>query len=78
MTGYTRKKFKGKVLIADDSELNRSLLADMLGDDFEVVEACDGRETVNCMRSELEELSLVLLDLVMPRMDGFAVLDIMN
>ena len=78
MTGYTRKKFIGKVQSADDSELNRSLLADMLGDDFEVVEACDGRETVNCMRSELEELSLVLLDLVMPRMDGFAVLDIMN
>ena len=78
MTEYTRKKFKGKVLIADDSELNRSLLADMLGEDFEVVEACDGRETVNCMRSELEELSLVLLDLVMPRMDGFSVLDLMN
>lgn len=78
MAEFARKKYKGKILIADDSEMNRSILAEMLGDDFEVVEACDGREAINCMRSELGELSLVLLDLVMPHMDGFAVLDIMN
>ena len=72
------KKEKQKILIVDDSEINRSILADILAEDFETIEACDGVEAVNYMRSYGVELSLVLLDLVMPRMDGFNVLAIMN
>lgn len=69
---------KQKILIVDDSEMNRSILADILGEEFDVIEACDGFEAINTMRSYGVELSLVLLDVVMPRMDGFEVLAMMN
>lgn len=69
---------KQKILVVDDSEMNRSILADILGEEFEVLEACDGFEAINSMRSYGVELALVLLDVVMPRMDGFEVLAMMN
>ncbi len=69
---------KQKILIVDDSEMNRSLLADMLGDEFEIIEACDGIEAVSNIRRYGVDLSLVLLDIVMPRMDGLEVLAMMN
>lgn len=69
---------KQKILIVDDSEMNRSILADMLGDEFEIIEACDGIEAVGHIRRYGVELSLVLLDIVMPRMDGLEVLAMMN
>ena len=71
-------KRKQKILIVDDSEMNRSMLTDMLGDEFEIMEACDGIEAVNILRSYSVELSLVLLDIVMPKMDGLEVLAMMN
>ena len=67
-----------KILIADDSEMNRAILADMLGDSYEVIEAENGLEAVAAMQTYSVELSLVLLDIVMPEMDGFGVLDSMN
>lgn len=69
---------KQKILIVDDSEMNRSILSDILGDEYEILEARDGMEAVNCLRSYSVELSLVLLDIVMPKMDGLQVLTIMN
>ena len=69
---------KQKILIVDDSEMNRSILADMLGEEFEIMEACDGIQAANMLRSYNGELSLVLLDIVMPKMDGLTVLAMMN
>ena len=69
---------KQKILIVDDSEMNRSILADMLGEEFEIMEARDGVEAVNVLRSFGADISLVLLDIVMPKMDGLQVLAIMN
>ncbi len=69
---------KQKILIVDDSEMNREILADMLGEEFEIMEARDGIEAVNVLRSFGVEISLVLLDIVMPKMDGLKVLAIMN
>ncbi|MBD5585093.1 MAG: response regulator [Clostridia bacterium] len=69
---------KQKILVVDDSEMNRSILADILGDEFEILEARDGIEAVNVLRSYSVELSLVLLDIVMPKMDGLEVLNVMN
>lgn len=69
---------KQKILIVDDSEMNRAILADMLGEEFEIMEACDGKEAVRILRSFNTELSLVLLDIVMPKLDGLQVLAIMN
>lgn len=69
---------KQRVLIADDSEVNRSILADMLCDDFDIIEAVDGVEAVEALKKYGTDISLVLLDIVMPNMDGFDVLAEMN
>ena len=71
-------KRKQKILIADDSEMNRSILADMLGDDYEIIEAENGREAVAILQKQAAQIDLVLLDIVMPEMDGFGVLKMMN
>ena len=69
---------KYKVLIVDDSEMNRSILADILGEEYDIIEAEDGEEAVKILRKRSAEISLVLLDIVMPKMDGFEVLVMMN
>lgn len=71
-------KLRNKILIVDDSELNRSLLADMLCDEYEIMEAENGLEALKLMERHHFELSLFLLDIVMPEMDGFEVLAMMN
>ncbi|MCI8413773.1 MAG: diguanylate cyclase [Clostridia bacterium] len=69
---------KKKILIVDDSELNRSLLSDMLSDSFEIVEAENGMEAMTILHEQELEICLMLLDIVMPIMDGFEVLAMMN
>lgn len=69
---------KKKILIVDDSELNRSLLADMLEEDFEILEAENGAQAVEILEEKELEIALMLLDIVMPQMDGFEVLAMMN
>ena len=71
-------KRKQKILIADDSEMNRSILADMLEDEYEIMEAENGVQAVAAIEKYGVDLSLVLLDIVMPEMDGFGVLMVMN
>ncbi len=66
-----------KILIVDDSEMNRSILTDMLGEEYEILEAEDGVQALARLQEE-RNISLVLLDMVMPRMDGFKVLEYMN
>ena len=72
------QKRRQKILIADDSEMNRSILADMLDEEFDIIEAENGLEAVSILQQCADELSLVLLDIVMPEMDGFEVLMVMN
>ncbi len=69
---------KEKILIVDDSEMNRSILTDMLCDGYDIVEAEDGLQAVATMQKMRAQLSLVLLDIVMPHMDGFGVLETMR
>jgi len=69
---------KQKILIADDSEMNRSILTDMLGEEFDIIEAADGVEALEQIEKYEDEISLVLLDIVMPNLDGFGVLAKMN
>lgn len=69
---------KQKILIVDDSELNRSILADILQDEYEIFEAADGVEAISVIQNHFLELSAVLLDIVMPRMNGFDVISVMN
>ncbi len=72
------QEFKQKILIVDDSEMNRAILADMLESEYEIIEAENGEEAIGILEERRAELSLILLDIVMPRMDGFGVLEIMN
>lgn len=69
---------KPLVLVVDDSDMNRFLLSQILLDDYNVIEACDGVEATQIIQDHFKELSVVLLDIVMPRMDGFGVLEFMN
>lgn len=72
------KLFKERVLVVDDAEINRSILADMLSEEFEVLEAENGVEAIVLLQKYGEQIALVLLDIVMPQMDGFDVLRLMN
>ncbi len=67
-----------KVLIVDDNAMNRNILSEMLGDEYIIVEAENGAEAVAILQKESVNISLVLLDIVMPVMDGYEVLNIMN
>lgn len=71
-------KNKQKILITDDSESNRDILSEFLGNDYEIIEAADGEEAVSILQQQCEEIDLVLLDFVMPKMNGFDVLELMN
>lgn len=69
---------KQKILIADDSEMNRELLAAILEEEYDIIQVNDGVQAVDCLQRHAEEISLLLLDIVMPHMDGFEVLSYMN
>lgn len=66
------------ILIVDDSEMNRSILVDMLEGEYEMLEAGDGLQAVGLLQNHSAEIALMLLDIVMPNMDGFGVLEVMN
>lgn len=66
-----------KILIIDDSEMNRMLLSEMLGEEFDILEAENGEEGLGIIHQYGSSISVVLLDIVMPVMDGFEVLDFM-
>ena len=67
-----------KLLLADDSELNRAILANMLEADFEIIEVSNGKEALAALQTYRSSLSTLLLDIVMPELDGFGVLEEMN
>ena len=71
-------QIKQRILVVDDSEMNREILCDMLKDDYEIIEATNGQECVSLIEQYGKEISLVLLDIVMPVMDGFEILMYMN
>ena len=74
----TKTKKKQKILVADDSAMNREILMEMLQDQYELVEAENGRQAVELLEEQFDSVFLVLLDLVMPEMDGFEVLTVMK
>ena len=66
------------VLIVDDSPMNRDILSEILCDDFEILEAPDGPQCLELLNAWGSDISIVLLDIVMPDMDGFDVLSRMS
>lgn len=69
---------KRKLLVVDDSELNRAVLSKMLFDQYDVIEAENGLRALEILSDRHSEISLILLDIVMPVMDGFAFLSVHN
>lgn len=65
---------RDKILIVDDVEINRELLAEILGDKYEILQAENGKKAMQLLEKHHEQIAVLMLDLVMPEMDGFAVL----
>lgn len=68
---------KQQILIVDDEEINRMILDGMFHDDYETIQVCNGQEAIDRIQ-ENPEITLILLDIVMPVMDGFTVLEFMK
>lgn len=65
----------GTVLIVDDNPVNRTVLANILKGEYETLQAADGAEALEVIRQQTSALSAILLDLIMPGMDGYAFLE---
>lgn len=66
---------RNEILIVDDSRLNRRSLADVLDKEYQIVEAKNGKEALEILAVKWSSVAIIILDLVMPVMDGFAFLD---
>ena len=75
---HERERIKQQILIVDDSEMNRAILTEMLKSEYKILEACNGEECLNMIQQYGTGISIVLLDIVMSKMDGFQVLSVMN
>lgn len=69
---------KQTILIVDDVELNRAILAELFSDIYHILEAENGREALDILEKDIDQVVMVLLDIVMPVMDGFEVLQEMT
>jgi len=69
---------RDKVLIVEDAELNREILEEILGSDYSIIKAEDGKKALKLLGEYYNEIVVVLLDLIMPGMNGFEVMDVMK
>ena len=74
----THDENRETILIVDDSAMNRMLLSDILSDTYNIIEAEDGEQAIAILQQHASEISIVVLDVVMPKVDGFGVLEAMN
>ena len=63
------------ILVVDDNEINRGILGEIFKDKYNIIEAGDGKEAIEVMKEKKDALAAILLDIVMPEMDGYAVLE---
>lgn len=63
------------ILVVDDMEVNRAILCEIFRDDFRILEAEDGEQALRIINEEEQRLAIILLDIIMPNMDGFQVLE---
>ncbi len=69
---------KDTVLVVDDIEVNREILVEILQEKYNILQAADGFEAVEQVMNHSSELDLILLDIMMPEMDGYEVLDVLR
>ena len=74
----SEEKGNATILIVDDSEINRDILSSILSNEFNIIEASGGKECIEALEKYGTEISLVLLDIMMPEVDGFDVLRYMS
>lgn len=74
----TEIKDRHRVLVVDDSYMNRMILSEMLKSEYEIVHAASGEECIEIIEKYGTGIDIILLDIVMPGMDGFEVLNYMN
>ena len=67
-----------KVLVVDDKGINRYMLGEIFSEQYEIVEASDGYKAIDKIELEKNELAVILLDIIMPKLDGFGVLEYMK
>ncbi len=60
-----------KMLIVDDVEINRAILAELFSSEYDILEATNGEEAMLIIENSIDELSVILIDVIMPVMDGF-------
>ena len=78
LVGFKRDSIRRLVLIVDDEHVNRRLLGKMIEKEYDVIYAEDGKEALDLVRKRESTLSVILLDLIMPNMDGFELLTILH
>lgn len=66
------------ILIVDDMEVNRKLLSKLFMNEYQIMEADNGQDAIRLINENREEIAVVLLDIIMPKVDGFGVLDAMG
>lgn len=69
---------KNKILVVDDKGINRYMLGDIFRDKYEIVEASGGQMAIDIMEADDRDLAVVLLDIIMPVINGFGVLEYMK
>ncbi|MDE7477327.1 MAG: response regulator [Lachnospiraceae bacterium] len=69
---------KNKILVVDDKGINRYMLGGIFRDEYEIIEASGGKKAIDIITKESENLVVVLLDIIMPVIDGFGVLEFMK
>lgn len=69
---------KQRILVVDDNDINRMIISNMLGEKYELIEAKNGLDAVSMIQSSHGDIDLMLLDVIMPELDGLGVLDVMN
>ena len=67
-----------KILVVDDKGMNRYMLGGIFRDNYEIIEAGGGMEAIAIIDKEYDELAVILLDIIMPGIDGFGVLEHMK
>ena len=74
----SRLQLKKRVLVVDDELINRRLLEKIIADKYEVLQAGDGAEALEIIKANRNTLSLILLDLLMPKLDGYELMGILK
>ena len=68
-------EIKDTILVVDDDELIKKSIISVLSEEFEVIDACNGKEALDLLEHNINRVAVIVLDLIMPVMDGFQFLD---